>query len=89
MSLKIFRHGTHSLKPLQENFCSGFLHPKKIHRLQLGLNPRPIGLEVRKLPRDQQGQLPNNSHDYRRNHLILVFLLKFTVLYVVSKRTCV
>jgi hypothetical protein len=42
------------LKSLPENICSGFLRPEKIHRPQLGLNPRTFDLEASTLHRDHR-----------------------------------
>ena len=48
---------TPSLKSLLEDWCSGFLHPEKIHRPQPDLNLQALNLEVSTLPWDHQGQL--------------------------------
>ena len=42
---------------LAEDLCSVFLRPEKIHRPQLGLNPRTLDLEASTLPRDHRNRL--------------------------------
>ena len=55
-----------SLKSLPEDFCSGFLHPEKIHWPQPGLNPRTLDLEVSTLP-----------WDHRDRQCIFLFIVVF------------
>ena len=45
------------LKTLQEDLCSGFTRPEKIHRPQPDVNPRTSDLEASTLPRDHRDRL--------------------------------
>ena len=62
--------GTQSL---QEDLCSEFLRPEKIHRPQPWFEPANLDLEVSALPRDHRGGLKQNIMRQK------LFILCFTI----------